>query len=93
MHNYTPRQITYPHIPPQTGYFRRIALFNIVGSLTLGIGIATWWWYRVHVPEFKEFHDYLEEVRQETKAEYEEWLKTVEFGKRGKDVEGGGDEW
>ncbi|TPX64596.1 hypothetical protein SpCBS45565_g05757 [Spizellomyces sp. 'palustris'] len=65
-------------LAPVTGRFRRRVLRDLVGSITLGTGIAYYWWYSSHVPIMQEscapkYKDYDHKVREEMLKEHGAW--------------------
>ncbi|TPX60740.1 hypothetical protein PhCBS80983_g01600 [Powellomyces hirtus] len=60
-------------VAPITGRFTRRVLFDLVGSISLGTGIAYYYWYRSHLPQMEEYKKYDQKVREELLAEHGTW--------------------
>ncbi|KAJ3039180.1 hypothetical protein HDV00_012503 [Rhizophlyctis rosea] len=61
-------------LAPITGRFRKRLLFDLVGSLTLGTGLAYAYWYKMHLPQMAMYKAYDAKCREESKKIYAEWV-------------------
>ena len=57
------------------GRFRTRVVRDIICSVSLGVGIAYSWWFLVSRPHIARVKEYHSQVRKETIAEAEAWLK------------------
>ncbi|KAJ1556935.1 hypothetical protein HK096_010022 [Nowakowskiella sp. JEL0078] len=60
-------------LPVYAGRFRRRVYFDIFGSLTVGIGAASYWWFGIHMPADNKWRAHTANVKIELDKEYAEW--------------------
>ncbi|KAI8896835.1 hypothetical protein BC833DRAFT_596038 [Globomyces pollinis-pini] len=69
-------------LAPITGRFKRRVVFDLVGSVTIGTGLAYLFWYSHVVPKFEGWRKFDAEVKAKAIAEEAEWMKETNY-KRG----------
>ena len=66
-------------IAPLAGRFRRRVFRDVVGSLTVGVAGAYYFWYFHPIPSMEKWRAYDAAVATESKAEVSLWLKEREI--------------
>jgi hypothetical protein len=69
-------------IAPITGRFRRRIYRDLVGSLSLGTGLAFAWWYGYSRAKFTEYRNFNEANKKKMIAEEEQWMTENNYSRQ-----------